>query len=67
MAANLKAGETAEYVLDKGRRAYLVPATGVIEVNGLRANARDGVAIADESVLRVQALEDSEIVLVDVA
>ncbi len=67
VAANLKAGETAEYVLDKGRRAYLVPATGVIEVNGLRANARDGVAIADESVLRVQALEDSEIVLVDVA
>ena len=67
VAANLKAGETAEYVLDKGRRAYLVPATGVIEVNGLRAYARDGVAIADESVLRVQALEDSEIVLVDVA
>jgi len=67
VAANLKAGETAEYVLDKGRRAYLVPASGVIEVNGLRANARDGVAVADESVLRVQALEDSEIVLGDLA
>jgi quercetin 2,3-dioxygenase len=67
VAANLKAGESAEYRLDSGRRAYLVPATGVIEVNGLRAHARDGVAIVDESVLRVTAIEDSEIVLVDVA
>ena len=67
VAANLKAGETAEYRLDSDRRAYLVPATGVIEVNGLRAQARDGVAIFDESVVRVTAIEDSEVVLVDVA
>ena len=67
MAANLKAGETAEYQLESGRRAYLVPATGVVEVNGLRAGARDGVAIVDETLLRVTAIEDSEIVLVDVA
>ncbi len=67
VAANLKAGETAEYQLDAGRRAYLVPATGLIEVNGLRAQARDGVAVEQEAVLMVTALEDSEIVLVDLA
>ncbi|WP_407309127.1 pirin family protein [Pseudomonas sp. nanlin1] len=67
VAASLKAGETAEYALDAQRKAYLVPASGVIEVNGLRAVARDGVAVADEAVLRVTAIEDSEIVLVDVA
>ena len=67
VAANLKAGETAEYHLDDGRRAYLVPATGAIEVNGLRAEARDGVAVENEPVLRVTALQDSEIVLVDLA
>ena len=67
VAANLSAGETAEYRLDNGRRAYLVPATGLIEVNGLRAQARDGVAVEDEQVLRVTAVEDSEIVLVDLA
>jgi hypothetical protein len=33
----------------------------------LRAQARDGVAVADEQVLRVTAIEDSEIVLVDLA
>lgn len=67
VAANLKAGETAEYRLDSGRKAYLVPATGFIEVNGQRAAARDGVAVQHEEVLRVTAVEDSEIVLVDVA
>jgi redox-sensitive bicupin YhaK (pirin superfamily) len=67
VAASLKAGESAEYHLDQGRGAYLVPATGLIVVNGVRAAARDGVAIADETVLRVTALEDSEIVLVDLA
>jgi hypothetical protein len=33
----------------------------------VRAEARDGVAAEDERVLRVTAIEDSEIVLVDVA
>jgi redox-sensitive bicupin YhaK (pirin superfamily) len=67
VAGTLKAGETAEYVLESGRRAYLVPATGSIEINGLQAKARDGIAIENEPVLSVTALEDSEIVLVDVA
>ncbi|WAH55541.1 pirin family protein [Pseudomonas silvicola] len=67
VAATLKAGETAEYAVDAGRKAYLVPAKGVIEVNGVRAFARDGVAVEDERVLRVTAIEDAEIVLVDVA
>lgn len=39
----------------------------MIEVNGLRAQARDGVAVAHEQVLTVTAIEDSEIVLVDLA
>ncbi|MNH15897.1 Quercetin 2,3-dioxygenase [compost metagenome] len=67
VAATLQAGESAEYRFEAGRRGYLVPAKGLIEVNGVRAEARDGVAIEDEQVLRVTALEDSEIVLVDVA
>ncbi|WP_459205726.1 pirin family protein [Pseudomonas sp. MLB6B] len=66
-AATVRAGETAVYTFEPGRRGYLVPARGVIEVNGLRANARDGVAIEQEREVRVTALEDAEIVLVDVA
>ncbi len=67
VGATLKAGETAEYPLGKDRKAYLVPAIGAVQIEGVRANARDGVAISDLEVLRVTALEDSEIVLVDAA
>jgi len=65
VGASLKAGETAEYPLGKNRRGYLVPATGAVEIDGTRANARDGVAISDVETLRITAIEDSEIVLVD--
>ncbi|MBY8823668.1 pirin family protein [Sphingomonas colocasiae] len=67
VGASLKAGETAEYPLGKDRRGYLVPATGAVEIEGIRVNARDGAAIRDVEVLRVTATEDSEIVLVDAA
>lgn len=66
-AATLEAGQTAEYRIADGRKAYLVPASGSIEVNGVVAAAGDGIAIRDERLLQVSALEDSEIVLVDVA
>jgi redox-sensitive bicupin YhaK (pirin superfamily) len=65
--ASLKAGETATYTLGAGRHGYLVPSVGTIEVNGVRANTRDGVAVKDEATLTVTAIEDAEIVLVDAA
>jgi redox-sensitive bicupin YhaK (pirin superfamily) len=67
LATALKAGESAEYALGKARNGYLVPAAGAIEINGLRVNARDGVAISDEATVTITALEDSEIVMVDAA
>jgi len=67
VGATLKAGETATYPIGSDRRAYLVPATGAVEINGVRVNARDGAAVEDVATLEVKALEDSEIVLVDAA
>ncbi|HVH82127.1 MAG TPA: pirin family protein [Stellaceae bacterium] len=64
LGATLKAGQQAKYRL-AGRHAYLVPAAGKIEVNGVAASAGDGVAIADETVIHVTASEDAELVLVD--
>jgi redox-sensitive bicupin YhaK (pirin superfamily) len=63
--AALTAGQTAEYCLGTGRKAYLVPATGTVDINGVRIGARDGVAVQDEDVLRITAVEDAEVVLVD--
>lgn len=67
LGATLKTGDTAEYRLGAKRHGYLVPALGSVEVNGVRIGTRDGAAITDESVLKVKALEDAEIVLVDAA
>jgi redox-sensitive bicupin YhaK (pirin superfamily) len=67
VGATLRAGETVDYDLGQGRHAYLVPAVGAVEVNGVRLDARDGAAAADEAVLRITALEDAEVVLVDAA
>jgi redox-sensitive bicupin YhaK (pirin superfamily) len=66
-AATLKANETIELTAEPGRYLYLVPATGVVDINGVRVNARDGAAIKDETILKITALEDSEIILVDAA
>ena len=67
VGATLRAGETAEYLLGKDRKAYLVPATGAIQIDDVRVNACDGAAISDLDVVRITAIEDSEIVLVDAA
>ena len=53
--------------LGERRHGYLVPASGAVEVNGVRIAARDGTAIKDVRVVRIRAIEDSELVMVDVS
>ena len=65
LGATLKAGETAELTLDPERHAYLVALGGAIEVNGKRAEPRDGIAVTGEAKVAIRALADAEIVLVD--
>ena len=66
LGATLKAGQSVDYALGTDRLAYLVPATGAVEVEGVTVNARDGAAISNVETLRVTALEDAEIVLADI-
>jgi len=65
LATALKAGQSAEYRAKKSRHFYLVPAVGSVEINRVRVNARDGAAILEEDGMKITALGDSEIVLVD--
>jgi hypothetical protein len=67
VGATLKAGTSATYRLEPGRVGYMVPAAGRIRVNGTEAEARDGLAIRDVTDLTIEALDDSELVLVDAA
>ncbi len=65
LAATLRAGQTLRHAIATGRVAYLVPASGSVEVNGTLVNARDGAAIRDEAEIVVTAREDAELVMVE--
>ena len=67
LGATLRRGDRIEYAPAAGRHLYLVPTTGAVDVNGARIEARDGAAIADETMLTITALSDAELVLVDAA
>jgi redox-sensitive bicupin YhaK (pirin superfamily) len=67
LAGTLGANETVRLSLANGRKLYLVPVTGTITVNGVTANARDGVAIGNEPEITIVAKDDVELVAVDVA
>ena len=65
LAATLSAGQVIEYPANPERHQYLVAPVGRISVNGVEAQARDGVAITGEHSVRVEALDDTEVVMVD--
>jgi redox-sensitive bicupin YhaK (pirin superfamily) len=64
--AKLKAGEPIEYALREPRLAYLVPSTGTVDVNGVTIHTRDGAAIKDVDIVTITAIEDAEVIMVDV-
>ena len=65
LGATLTNGQSLTYDLAPGRRGYLVATSGRITLNDVLLEARDGAAIRDERMLRIVALADTEIVLVD--
>jgi quercetin 2,3-dioxygenase len=67
LAATLLAGQSLKHSLRHAQKAYLVPANGRLEVNGVRVNARDGLAISAEDELQISALTDSELLLVELS
>ena len=66
LGATLKAGQSLSHSWWISRHAYLVPTLGAVSVNGERVEAGDGIAITEESMLIVEAIDDTEVVLVEV-
>jgi quercetin 2,3-dioxygenase len=65
LGATLKRGGSLAYVPGRAsRHLYLVP-DARIRVNGEDAGPRDGIAITGEDEIRIEALDDAELVLVD--
>ena len=65
LAASLRMGDTTTHAFQPPRRAYVVPATGAIDINDVRVSARDGASIEDVDVVSITAVEDTEILMVD--
>ncbi len=65
LGATLKAGESVTHSVGEGRHAYLVSASGAIEIDGQPFAARDGAALNGGQTVTISAREDAEIVLVD--
>jgi len=63
--ATLGAGSETVHILAPGRRAYMVPAAGSVEVNGVAVAERAGAAVTDEDRLVIRARTDAELVLLD--
>ena len=65
MACVMDAGEEVSVDIAPGRRAYLVPARGEVEVNGIVVPERAGVQIEREERLSIKAANGAEVVLLD--
>jgi redox-sensitive bicupin YhaK (pirin superfamily) len=64
LGATLKGGGTITVDANAARHLYLVP-SAPIRINGVAADARDGVAITGEHNLVIEGEVDAELVLVD--
>ena len=62
--ALLIAGGVLDIALAEDQAAYLVAAVGTVDVNGVRVETSEGVAMRDERSINVRAVTDAELVLV---
>jgi len=67
LGATLEPEGHIAYPLAPNRCGYLVAARGRVIVNGQPVGERDGIAITNETGIKITALEAAEIVLVDAA
>ena len=67
LGATLTRGQSLGYVIGASRYGYLVVARGAVSVNGIRLDARDGIAAREVSKIVVAAIDDAEVVLIDAA
>ncbi len=65
LGATLTSGESLRHELGADRLGYLVAASGGVKVNGVTVAARDGVTIANEDLVTLEATADAEILLAD--
>ncbi len=66
-ATVLGAGETVKHELKKDRYAYVQVARGSVKLNGTKLDAGDGAAISAEKTVELTGVENTEVLLFDLA
>ena len=64
LGASLFAGTVTNYDFRPGDLGYLVVSSGAVKVNGVRATTGEGIVLRQEAAIRVEALQDTELVFV---
>jgi quercetin 2,3-dioxygenase len=65
--SSLEAGKQVTHELDAGRHAWLQVLRGKVAVNGQPLDTSDGAAVSEESALEIDAKDDAEVMLFDLA
>jgi len=65
-AGTLNAGTVVSQTLGADRQVYLVPARGSVRIGDTVLGERDGAIIRDLDAIKIEALEEAEVILVDV-
>ena len=65
--SSLDAGNQATHELDSGRHAWLQVLRGQVALNGQALQTGDGAAVSDETALQIDASDDAEVMLFDLA
>jgi redox-sensitive bicupin YhaK (pirin superfamily) len=61
------AGQTADHPLADGRHAWVHVVRGRARINDIELGAGDAAALSQESLVRLEGIEDSEILVFDLA
>ena len=65
--SSLDAGNQMTHELDAGRHAWLQVLRGQVALNGQALQTGDGAAVSDETALQIEASDDAEVMLFDLA
>lgn len=65
LAGQFEENAAIDVPLEKGRRYWVQVARGIAEINGEKASAGDGIAIAAEDTMSLKAMTDTEVLLFD--
>jgi hypothetical protein len=64
--SELEAGNSIDFESDPSRRVFIYVTSGDLGVNGERLMTKDQARVGDEKSIRLEAYEDTSLILIDV-